>query len=204
MEHEFWHERWATNRIAFHKAEPHPLLRRHLGSLGWTAGDTLFLPLCGKTVDIDWLLGEGLDVVGCELNEGAVEAVFARLGLEPEREAFGSLMRLKAGALTIFIGDYFELTSEELGPMAGVFDRGSLVALPKDMRQSYVPHLAKMARGAPHLTIAYDYDQAQTEGPPFSVPLERVQALYAKTHRATLLEARAITGALAEDARARS
>ncbi|MEO0689788.1 MAG: thiopurine S-methyltransferase [Pseudomonadota bacterium] len=198
MEHEYWHEHWATDRIAFHEPEPHPFLRKHLDHLKLEAGATLFLPLCGKTLDIDWLLGEGYRAVGCELNEGAVAQVFERLGLEPQRTEVGSMSRWKAGVLTIFTGDFFDLTQPMLGPVDGVFDRGSLVALPQTMREAYVPHLVTLAPGAGHLTVIYDYEQSQTAGPPFSVPFEAVQALFADTHKAERLETRAITGPLAQ------
>ncbi|MEO1648102.1 MAG: thiopurine S-methyltransferase [Pseudomonadota bacterium] len=198
MEHEFWHDRWASNQIAFHEAEPHPFLRKHLDRLSLESGDTVFLPLCGKTLDIDWLLGEGYRVIGCELNEGAVAEVFERLGLEPERAETGSISRWQASALTVFIGDFFELTQPMLGSVDGVFDRGSLVALPLAMRQAYAPHLVTLTPDADHLTVTYDYEQSQTAGPPFSVPFEAVQALFADTHKAERIEARAITGPLAQ------
>jgi len=198
MEHDFWQERWATNTIAFHEAQPHPFLRAHIGALGLKADDAVFLPLCGKTLDIDWLLGQGFGVVGCELNEGAVEEVFARLEMTPQRDQIGTLQRLSAGALTIFIGDFFDLTADDIGAVAGLFDRGSLVALPEDMRRAYVPHLIGLAPRATHLTITYDYEQSQTQGPPFSVPLERVKALYGNSHEAKQLDVRAIAGPLAK------
>ncbi|MEM6827501.1 MAG: thiopurine S-methyltransferase [Pseudomonadota bacterium] len=198
MEHKFWHERWANNQIAFHEPEPHPFLRGHLDQLGLTAGDTVFLPLCGKTLDIDWLLGAGYRVVGCELNEGAVAEVFERLGVTPKRTKLGSASRWQADALTVFTGDFFELTQPMLGPVDGVFDRGSLVALPEAMRKVYVPQLVALTPGAGHLTIIYDYDQSQTAGPPFSVPFTKVQALYADTHKAEPIDTRAISGPLAQ------
>lgn len=56
MEHDFWHRRWAKNEIAFHEPQAHPLLLRHLAALALPTGSRLFLPLCGKTLDIGWLL----------------------------------------------------------------------------------------------------------------------------------------------------
>ena len=198
MDHDFWQERWATNQIAFHEPEPHPFLRAHIAKLGLTPGDTVFLPLCGKSLDMDWLIGEGLRVVGIELNRGAVEEVFARLSLAPERRAFGGLQRLQAGPLTLYIGDFFALFAEQLGPVSGVFDRGSLVALPDAMRRRYGPHLVSLAVKAPMLTMTYDYPQKQTPGPPFAIPFDQVAARYADTHIAERLEIRAITGPLAQ------
>ncbi|MEM1197230.1 MAG: thiopurine S-methyltransferase [Pseudomonadota bacterium] len=198
MEHTFWQERWATNQIAFHEPEPHPFLRACLFKLGLEQGGTVFVPLCGKTLDIDWLLSKGFRVVGIELNQGAVEEVFERLSLTPERQTFGGLQRLQAGSLTLYIGDFFALTAAELGAVQGVFDRGSLVALPDELRRRYAPHLVSLAGQAPMLTMTYDYPQEQTPGPPFAIPFDQVAGLYAGTHVAERLESRAITGPLAQ------
>lgn len=198
MEHQFWQERWASNRIAFHEPEPHPFLRAYIVKLGLEPGDTVFVPLCGKTLDIDWLLGEGFRVVGIELNQGAVEEVFARLSLAPERQTHGGLERLEAGSLTLYIGDFFALSAAKLGAVHGVFDRASLVALPDELRRRYAPYLVRLAGQAPMLTMTYDYPQEQTPGPPFAIPFDQVAALYAGTHVAERLESRAITGPLAQ------
>ena len=56
MEHGFWHARWAEGRIGFHEGRANALLKRHLGALQLGSGQRVFLPLCGKTRDIGWLL----------------------------------------------------------------------------------------------------------------------------------------------------
>jgi hypothetical protein len=43
----------------------------------------VFLPLCGKTLDIQWLLSRGYGVAGSELSKIAVEQLFSELGVEP-------------------------------------------------------------------------------------------------------------------------
>ena len=73
MEASYWHERWGENRIAFHEKQANALLVEHFKRLELDAGARVFVPLCGKTLDIGWLLGRDLRVVGVELSELAVQ-----------------------------------------------------------------------------------------------------------------------------------
>ena len=198
MDHEFWHERWREGRIGFHENRPNGLLEAHLSTLGLAPGSRVFLPLCGKAVDIDWLRGQGLTVLGAELSQIAVEEVFARQNLTPEITPQGGLIRYDAPALTLFVGDIFALTPEMLGPVEAVYDRAALIALPEAMRGDYSQHLLALCRAAPQLLVAFDYDQSLTAGPPFSVPEHEIRAHYAATYNIEKLASRALTGPIAQ------
>jgi len=52
MDSQFWHDKWNSNQIAFHQAEANPLLVEYVDVLKLNQGDTVFVPLCGKTLDI--------------------------------------------------------------------------------------------------------------------------------------------------------
>lgn len=197
MDEQFWQSRWRENNIAFHEPTAHEFLRRHLKSLDLRSGDTVFVPLCGKTLDIDWLLQKELRVVGIEFNQSAIEEVFTRLDLEPKITEHGPLRRFATDDLTLYLGDFFELSPELLGHVHAVYDRAALVALPEDTRAKYAYHLAEISGHAPQLAIAYSYDQSQTQGPPFSVPTPAVQGLYRGHYRCLPVDSRLIEGPLA-------
>ncbi|KIC14669.1 thiopurine S-methyltransferase [Leisingera sp. ANG-Vp] len=198
MEQEFWQARWRENRIGFHEPAPNTLLTKHFSRLGLEAGQSVFVPLCGKALDLDWLLKQGLRVTGAEFNQGAVEQVFARQGLEPEIENQGDLLRYQAGALTLFAGDFFALTAAQAGPVDAVYDRAALVAVKPGDRTAYAAHLNRTTSTARQLLIGFDYDQSLMEGPPFSVPGGLVQTLYQGTHAITLAEERPADGRIGE------
>ncbi|MFT6975316.1 MAG: thiopurine S-methyltransferase, partial [Bermanella sp.] len=84
MTPEFWHEKWQKDEIGFHLDAPHPWLLNIFPVLGFKKNQTVFVPLCGKTLDIDFLLEQGLNVVANELSEVAVKELFARLNINPE------------------------------------------------------------------------------------------------------------------------
>lgn len=196
MEHGFWHARWAEGRIGFHEGTANALLKRHLGALQLGSGQRVFLPLCGKTRDIGWLLEQRFRVAGAELSRTAVEQLFDELGQTPEITQAGPLERFAASGAEIFVGDIFDLEAAMLGPVDAVFDRAALVALPEDMRARYAAHLEALTRAAPQLLITFEYDQSALSGPPFNVSAEEVQRLYGDSLPPHLLERVEVPGGL--------
>ena len=198
MEQEFWQARWRENRIGFHEAAPNSLLTRHFPRLGLRSGQSVFVPLCGKALDLDWLLSQGLRVAGVEFNQGAVEEVFARLRLDPEVTRQGGLTRYRDGELTLYSGDFFALTPAELGPVDAIYDRAALVAVKPEDRAAYAAHLNRITGTARQFLIGFDYDQSLMQGPPFSVPGAMVQELYGGSFSLDLLESGPADGPMAQ------
>lgn len=178
MEHHFWHERWGSNRIGFHQSQPNPLLVTHFPDLSVSENGRIFVPLCGKTLDIAWLLAKGHRVAGAELSELAIQQLFEDLGLEPVVSNLGNLRRYSADSIDIFVGDIFDLTATVLEAVDAVFDRAAFVALPEDMRAVYALHVAHITGNAPQLLITFEYDTSRLEGPPFSISDDEVMRRY--------------------------
>lgn len=198
MEKAFWQARWDENRIGFHEAQVNALLGAHFDSLYLVPGDHIFVPLCGKSFDLDWLLARGLHVTGIEFHQPAVQEVFDRLDLEPEVTQTGPLTRFQAGPLTLFCGDIFALTQAELGPVQAVYDRAALIALPAKDRARYAQHLVQITRAAPQLLICLNYDQSKSDGPPFSVSKPELETIYGAHYSIDALAAHPLTGPISK------
>jgi thiopurine S-methyltransferase len=196
MDADFWRGRWRENRLGWHQPSAHPMLVRRVGALGLSPGARVFLPLCGKTLDIGWLRGAGFRVVGCELVEAAVRQLFSELGVEPAISEAGRLKRYRADGIDVFVGDVFDLTGAALGPVDASFDRAALVALPGETRVAYAAHLAEITGRAPQLLITFDYDQSLVDGPPFALADDDVRRLYGETYEVAPLESAAVEGGL--------
>ena len=67
MDADFWHSKWTKNEIGFHLAETNAHLKNWFPSLKLAPGSRIFVPLCGKSVDMWWLSEQGMEVVGVEL-----------------------------------------------------------------------------------------------------------------------------------------
>ncbi|OAI43581.1 thiopurine S-methyltransferase [Nitrospira sp. SCGC AG-212-E16] len=196
MDPSFWHQRWEKNEIAFHEGKANPLLVKHFNELSLGKGSRVFVPLCGKTRDISWLLSNGYRVAGAELSQIAIEQLFMELGLQPEISTVGEVEQWSATRLDIFVGDIFALSRKILGPVDAIYDRAALVAFPEKMRNRYAVHLTEITGMAPQLLICYDYDQSVMEGPPFSVTSEEVTRYYAGQYDVMLIASTEVPGGL--------
>lgn len=188
MDANFWHQKWANKDIGFHQSHAHPLLVNYFSKLNLPKNARVFLPLCGKTLDIHWLLAQGYQVAGAELSQLAVEELFAELDVRPQIKLLGAITIYSGPNLDIFVGDIFKLTAAQLGAVEAIYDRAALVALPESMRTNYAKHLVKLTHSAAQLLITFEYDQTLLDGPPFSVTGEQVQQLYSNSYHIQLLE----------------
>ena len=162
-----WLQRWREGRIGWHEADGSALLKRHWPGL--VRGSSVLVPLCGKSIDLLWLAGRGLDVVGVELSEIAVRAFFDENDLGFENTVHGSLQcyRATSAPVRLYCGDYFDF---EGGPFDALYDRGALVAVPDAERRAYVSHTNRLLTpDAYRMVITLEYDQTRVAGPPFSV-----------------------------------
>lgn len=196
MEASFWLERWTHNEIGWHERDFNPLLLTHFRQLHVAAGSRVFVPLCGKTKDIAWLLQQGYCVAGSELSELAVQQLFTELGATPSVTKLGAQKRYSTQGLDVFVGDLFALDAAQLGAVDAIYDRAALVALPPAMRERYTQHLLALTHGAPQLLICFEYDQSVMPGPPHSVTAAEVWRHYGAHYRLTLAAVQAVAGGL--------
>ncbi len=179
MKHEFWHQRWEQEQIGFHQQEINGYLTSHWEELGLPDGAPVFVPLCGKSLDMLWLREQGHPVFGIELSRKAVEAFFHENEIEPSVNEGERFIEYSAERLTLFAGDYFALRPSDLGQIQAVYDRAALIALPPEMRPGYVDHLATLlSPGAHVLLVSMHYADGVLQGPPFSVTDDEVQRLF--------------------------
>ena len=185
-----WIERWESDDIGFHENDVNARL---VANFDWLCHSEspcrIFVPLCGKTVDIGWLLSKGCQVVAVELSEVAVQQLFGELhGEEPTTTSTGKLVCHSTKDLDVFVGDVFDLSREILGRVNAVYDRGALVALPEALRERYSNHLIEITDSAPQLLISCTYDQSMRRGSPYSVNDDEIHRNYGKAYRPLLVE----------------
>jgi thiopurine S-methyltransferase len=196
MDPNFWHKRWEKNEIGFHQSAVNVLLSDHFSGLSLPQTSRVFVPLCGKTRDIAWLLSQGHRVVGVELSKLAVEELFVDLGVAPKISVQGELLRYSAPGLEIFVGDIFELSGDLLGRVDAIYDRAALVAFPAEMRGRYGAHVAAITQLAPQFLICFEYDQAVMNGPPFSIDRQKVHDVYGAHYQIEPITNRDVAGGL--------
>lgn len=189
MEIDFWLERWDKNETGFHQAQINPYLAYFYGQKGPSPEQRqklkVFVPLCGKSSDMLWLSQNGYKVFGVECSERAVKDFFEDNALNykhAEKDQHALYMTTdQTSVVEIFQGDFFALQHKDLADVTDIFDRASLVALPADMRRQYAEKMAELQRpGVRTLLVTLAYDQAEMDGPPFSVSEENVNELFSE------------------------
>lgn len=193
MDSTFWHDRWASNQIGFHLPEVNPYLLRHWPGLGLVDKARVLVPLCGKSLDLIWLVQQGYGVLGVELSEKAVQEFFQEHCLVAQVSQRGRFKVYQTDALELWCGDFFELSREDVAGCTALYDRAALIALPPLMRERYTAHLQAIAPQVESgLLISLDYQQAQKAGPPFAVSDDEVHRLLGAHWRLSTLEQRDI------------
>ncbi|NGN97359.1 thiopurine S-methyltransferase [Grimontia sp. S25] len=177
MDQEFWHSRWAENRIGFHLSDTNPLLVKYWPLLHPQREEAVFVPMCGKSIDLSWLASKHDEVVGVELSEIAVRAFFSEHLYTPTVTSMSPTMKLyHFDELSIYAGDYFTAPLETY-PL--VYDRAALIAMPESLRQQYAERLLSLLKpGGRILLVTLHYPQEQMDGPPFSVDADEVRRLF--------------------------
>ncbi len=179
MKAEFWHDRWKKNQIGFHSEVVNPRLTEHWPGLEIEEGAAVFVPLCGKSLDMRWLQARGHPVVGVELSPIAVHEFFAEAERSPSQSQVGPFTRSTEKDFELYCGDLFDLDASQLSMTRACYDRGSLVALPPDLRVRYAEHLARiLPNPMTILMMIVEYDQSKMNGPPHSVSRAEVDRLF--------------------------
>lgn len=179
MHKEFWHNRWQKNEIGFDQAQPNTLLKNYFHHLKLKPDARIFVPLCGKSVDMLWLAEQGYQVIGVELSLQACEFFFKHYQLPYQETKIEDYTIFTAKNIRLFAGDYFEISKEMIGSVDAIYDRAALVALPTEMRDDYVEKtLSLMQAHTQILLITAGYNQEVMQGPPFSIDDTEVRRLF--------------------------
>lgn len=166
---DFWQERWEKQEIGFHEPRPHAFLKKYIAKLALPKHATVFVPFCGASVDMTYLLEEGYGVIGSELSSIACEAFFAENQLKYSIKKQDDFKIYQGDNITLYCGDHYQLKSEWFTDVKAVYDRAALVAVHPSERDKYI---AKVVSLIPHLKIlliTIEYLPVAQTSPPFSI-----------------------------------
>jgi thiopurine S-methyltransferase len=178
---DFWLDRWRTAQIGFHQTAVDRHLKAYWPLLKLPADSPVFVPLCGKSLDLMWLQTVGHAVMGVELSPVALESFLMEHGIPARRRVLGCFDAYEAEGLTLYRGDYFKLTQALLGSVSAVYDRAALISWTPAARESYVNHLTSLTSpGTQALLVAVEFPPEQMSGPPFPLTQGTIENLYAR------------------------
>jgi thiopurine S-methyltransferase len=177
---QFWHERWRNGQIGFHQPTVDRHLPAHWPSIEWSARSRILVPLCGKSLDLEWLRARGHAVLGIEISTIALEAFLVERRITARRRTLPDREIYEAPDLELIRADFFALAPAEVGSVEGFWDRAAAIAFAAEQRPAYVEQLSRLVpRAARGLLVTVEYPQHEMPGPPFSLDASEVDALFA-------------------------
>jgi len=195
--------------LGWHKEDINPYLLKHINTilLSSNAGNAypipkhnVFVPLCGKSIDLAYLATHtgirnvvGIDIVrnaavefADEHTEFTIQEVVDKQCKEEDdtnnKKIGKDMQTFKGNKLTILIGDLFQMPTNDRYDI--IYDRASIVAIKPSLRQDYVKLMGTLLQpGGSILLITLDRrkttsDEAKNDGPPFSINEEEIRQLY--------------------------
>lgn len=186
-DNQLWLQLWRNDEIDFHQKSVNQLLQQFWPKLECNKSSRIFVPLCGKSLDILWLAEQGYRVIGVELSSIAVRDFFQENGLQPVKTRTKNFTLWQHGNISIFCGDYFKLSKKDLGHIDTVYDRAALTALPEDVRKNYVAHIARLisSRSKVFLLTIEDAEKGETLKQALGVG-DEIKSLYTKDFEISL------------------
>lgn len=182
-----WQKRWSERKIGFHQEEAHVFLEKYVDRiLNKKEKASVFMPLCGKSVDIKWLSDRGHCVVGVECSSMALEEFFQEQNveytIEPAEQVNGSIYKSKDGKIKIYCCDFFAFSKDNEGQFDSIWDRAAMVAINRSDRKKYTDLLKTLMKPDGRLAlVTLEFDDTIHAGPPHNFPEDKVRDLYEDT-----------------------
>jgi thiopurine S-methyltransferase len=180
---QYWAGRWKRGETGWHQTEVEPGLTSNFSKFSPTR---VFVPLCGKSLDLVWLASQGHEVIGVEFTEQGILEFFEENQIQYQLSTRGKFKVFQGGRFTILNGDFFDLEASDLGSIGAVYDRAALIALPLETRRRYASKMIQLLKQCAHrdsfsfLQIVLERTPSDDKGPPYSVSNSEIRDLYGK------------------------
>jgi Thiopurine S-methyltransferase (TPMT) len=157
--------------------------------------ETVFVPLCGASPDVQYLASSGFNVVGLD----AIDVPLRRLanecgGLIPDSE--DRIYRLKNYPNCILIhGDIFSIPPKRYGvTFDGIFDRGGITSIEPALQLKYLQILSELLKPEGNILLEFLSVSSSGQSSPGSLSLERlIELSRAASFQTSILHQRNVT-----------
>lgn len=189
---EYWTDRWKEGNTGWHRQEVNAYLIKYVDELtGGRAKVRVFVPLCGKSVDMLWLADQGHAVIGVEVAKKAIENFF----LENNLSFTVEIVKMAAESepvdkykcnekdITIFCCNLFSVTEDDVGGrFDAIWDRGSLSAVAPAFNDNGKRYTKKMrsllASDGNYMLESHYYEVDRGTRPPACISEELRNEIY--------------------------
>jgi thiopurine S-methyltransferase len=189
MEISYWQSRWRKDKTGWHMNHVFEPLKKYWPRLNLDSNSTVLVPLCGKSLDVNWLADCGHRVIGVDVSDRALQRIMHRGDASFKKSTQGSFIRYQSPRIELWCGDMLTLKKSWLPVIDAIYDKAALIALPPETRKTYVNHLASLIE--PHTQIflnTFEYNQHEMTGPPFAVHPNEINRLFRQKFTIECLE----------------
>lgn len=163
------------------------LIKYHDNLMQGKKNGRVFVPLCGKSLDLIYLSEQGHEVVGVEYSKIAVQDFFDENNIAYNEEKSEKWPFIKYTAtdknITIFRGDVLEFSQEIGGTFDAAWDRGSFVAINVSDRGKYVELMSSLIKSSGRILMEIvRYDDPEYYGPPRIIPEQDLKTYFNDFH----------------------
>jgi thiopurine S-methyltransferase len=160
---EKWKDSWSSPDVDFHNPDLNDIFLKYNNKMLTKPGMRIFVPLCGKAVEMKWLLDQGYKVVGLEVAPVPCKAFFEENNIPYQVKEIGAIPGEKYesldGTCAIFCCDFFQISVDICGEFDGVWDSGGLNAMEKEDREKYINVIRTlMGKGCVNMTEFNNFD----------------------------------------------
>ncbi|XP_061162736.1 probable thiopurine S-methyltransferase [Saccostrea echinata] len=165
-----WKECWNTSDVDFHNPDLNELFLKYHKRMLTRPGMRIFVPLCGKAVEMKWLVDHGYKVVGLEVAPVPCKAFFDENHIPYQVSDIGAIRGEKYESLdhkiVIYSCDFFHLTVDICGEFDGIWDSGGLNSMDVEDREAYIHRIRTvMGKGCVNLTEFVNFDKSISDVP---------------------------------------
>lgn len=168
--------------------EVYPPLPEIWSHLSLRSNPRVLVPLCGKSMDMNWLAEQGSYVIGVEVSQKALQEFINHCSEEFRRGSSHGFSIYKSKSFELWEGDFLKLPPSEIPNLDLIYDKASIVALPPKGRKHYAKKILELCgKSTQILHQTFEYDQNEMNGPPFSVTEKEIENHFGQQFQVKLL-----------------
>lgn len=188
MELSYWKSRWQKDNTGWHMDIVYPQLPKVWPKLSLKPDARVLVPLCGKSLDINWLTEQGHYVIGAEASPKALREFMDQYPHDFSKDSSHGFTIYRSESIELWEGDFLKLPKEKIPALDVVYDKASIVALPPEMREFYAQKILSLCGKETQILLqTFDYEQDEMTGPPFSVDEKEIRTYFGHRFELELL-----------------
>ncbi|KAL7635689.1 UNVERIFIED_CONTAM: hypothetical protein RMT77_013506 [Armadillidium vulgare] len=189
----YWEKLWSTKVTPFHQREVCPFLLKNSSNLNFASPKRVFIPLCGKALELKWFYDQGFEVVGVDLISIPAEEFFKEhnLTFKIRELPWAKVYESSDERIKIYVADIFSVKPEEVGQFDVIWARADYTTVKIAEREKYsklMKQLCKEKFVYFLCTLQFEVLVGRHDTPPRPLSHEETRKLYDDWCKVDLIE----------------